>query len=304
MEIGQLEAFEAAARLGSFSQTAEELNLSQPAISKRITTLEATLGTDLFERTGHQLKLTELGTLFLPYAEQALNVVRQGKEVVQRYQQGLIGEVRVAALDVPASYLLPDPVRRFRREYPSVDFAVLVRSGPQIVKALHNGRLDVGLMGTRILDKQLEVLARFVEPISAMAAPHHPLVDTMQAQGSIAVSDLYEHTIFRVTLNRDVTDLVEQIVENSRQGSGGAVVWVNGLLAVDMLIEGQGIAFLPEYAVMEHLEAGRLVRLAFRDLHPLQNELILIKDKEHTLNTPTTAFVDMLSRQWRHIRVT
>ena len=304
MEIGQLEAFERAARLGSFSAAAEEMNLSQPAVSKRITTLEAVIGGALFERTGTGLELTDLGSIFLPYVTQSLSTLRQGREMARRFQQGLHGEVRFGSLDVPAMYFLPDPIRRFRRAYPSVDLSCLVLTAAQILRALHAGRMDVALIGTRVLDKRIVVLARFLEPIAAIAAPTHPLAQLAEKQGDVSVSDLYQHTIFRVTLNRDVTDIVEQIVEQAREGSGGAVVWINGLLAVDLLVEGQGVAFLPENAVKKELDEGALVRLPIRDLHDFQNELLIVRDSQRQLDTPTQAFVDMICHQWRHIRVT
>lgn len=304
MEIGQLEAFERAAQLGSFSAAAEELNLSQPAVSKRITTLEALVGGALFERTGTGLALTDLGAVFLPYATQCLSALDQGKEMIRRFQKGLHGDVRFGSLDVPAMYFLPDPIRRFREAFPSVDLSVVVRNAPALLIPLHTGALDAALIGTRVLDKRLEVLARFIEPISAIASAHHPLAQYAAEQGKITIADLTQHTIFRVMFNRDITSVVDQLVEQARDASGGAVVQINGLLAIDLVAEGQGVAFLAENTVKRQLEDGSLVRLEIEDLPDFRNELLIVKDIQRQLPAPTQAFIDMICHQWRDIRVT
>ena len=84
MEIGQLEAFDRAARDGNFTRAAESLGLTQPAVSTRITTLEAELGGALFERRGRELRLTSLGVQFLPYAQRMLAVMADSLQVIRQ----------------------------------------------------------------------------------------------------------------------------------------------------------------------------------------------------------------------------
>src|SRR5688572_32193898 len=87
MELGQLEAFIAVAREGSFTRAAERLNLAQPSLSARIHHLEQSLGGALFDREERPVRLTSLGEIFLPYAERAVGVLDAGREAVQTARQ-------------------------------------------------------------------------------------------------------------------------------------------------------------------------------------------------------------------------
>ncbi len=115
IEMKQLEAFERVAREGNFTRAAEGMRLSQPAISTRIAALEKTLGGHLFERGGRQLRLTQLGRLFLPYAERMLTVLLDGVQAVHGFTEGKVGHVAIAALDALAMNMLSETMRQFRQ---------------------------------------------------------------------------------------------------------------------------------------------------------------------------------------------
>ncbi|MGB1285134.1 MAG: LysR family transcriptional regulator [Aggregatilineales bacterium] len=303
MEIIQLEAFVKAAETGSFTAAAGVLNLSQPSVSARIAGLEASLNGKLFERGGRQLKLTAMGRMFLPYAENILTTATSAQEVMARYAAGKTGMVRVASLDMPAVYMLREPISQFRRTYPDVDFSLTLRTTPQIVDGVHSGQAHLGLIGTRLWSKRIQVLARFIEPIQAFVAPQHQLAALQAKQDSITVSDLYQHTIYRATLNAPETAIVDAIVENARYGSGGAVIYLPMIMTVGMMLSAKGVAFLPESAVKHHLKNERLIALEIEDLNPMQNELLLVALVGHEFDVPTADFVQMICREWQHIRV-
>lgn len=303
MEIAQLEAFIAAAEEGSFTAAAEVLGLTQPSVSARIAALENRLKGPLFERRGRGLVLTHMGRAFMPYAERILNTMHDGLEAMERYAAGKSGMVTIASLDMPAMYMLPDPISRFRQAYPDVDFGLILRVTPQIVDMVHAGTMSLGLLGTRFSSNRLQIEGQFVEPIRAFAAPSHTLAQRQQSGDHLKLADLYEHTIYRVTLNREVTAIVDQIVAQARQGSGGAVLIMPALMVIGPLIRGEAVAFLPESAVRLHTADGRLVGLTIHDLPPLSNELMLVSLRGRELDPMTQAFVQFIRRQWRHIRV-
>ena len=127
MEFGQIEAFERVARLGSFTRAADDLNLTQPSISARIAGLETELGGMLFERGRRRLRLTPLGEIFLPYAERTLATLADGMQAARNYAEGSLGQVSIASLDTSALYILPQPMKRFRDEYPAIDLTIKLR---------------------------------------------------------------------------------------------------------------------------------------------------------------------------------
>lgn len=148
VDTGHLEAFERAARTGSFSRAADALFLTQPSISARIAVLEECPGSVLFERGGHTLKLTTAGKIFLPSVERALTA-----------------------------------------------------------------------------------------------------------------------------------------------------------MAVSLLIEGEGVAFLPENFVQQHIDAGRLVFLEIADIPPLYDDLLLLSAASRDLDKPALAFIELFRQTWQHLLV-
>ncbi|MBN2303071.1 MAG: LysR family transcriptional regulator [Anaerolineae bacterium] len=303
MELGHLEAFERAAREGSFTRAANALGLTQPSISARIAALEAELGGAVFERGGRRLHLTPLGRAFLPYAERSLAVLADGRDAVRRYAEGKQGYVSVGVLQPLAMYMLARPLERFRMEYPAVDVAIRERHPRIVIDMLYGGTATLGLLGAPVWDKGLAVLARFQEPVHLVAAVDHPLAVRARERESVALADLFAHTIYRVTLNPRVTALVQNLVEQGRRGSGGAVIQVPAVMALQPLILGQGVAFLPESYVQRHITAGTLAFLPVDDLPLLYNETTLVTLGGRDLDQPNAAFARIVRAECRSMLV-
>ncbi|MCD4685643.1 MAG: LysR family transcriptional regulator [Anaerolineae bacterium] len=303
MELGQIEAFERAAREGSFTQAAEALNITQPSISARIAALERELGGALFERTGRGIRLTALGRRFLPHAERVLAAVAEGQAAVRDHLAGGLGEVQIAALNMFAMYLLPGPMVRFRRERPAVDLVLRVRLHAEIFELLYSGEATLGLIAGRPWSKDFRALAHFRDTVRAVTAAEHPLAQRQAAGDVLCIEDTFAYTVFRVRLSHAVTALSESIAEQARRGSGGAMIDLPAVMAERLLLHGHGLALLPENFVREHVAAGRLVYLDLDDMPPLTDEPVLIALADRDLDAPNAEFVRMMRAQWRHILV-
>ena len=91
MDFPQLEAFLEAASRGSFRRAADALYLSQPSVSARVQTLEDEVGVALFHRTARGVRLTEMGQVFLPFAQRSMETLRRGREVLESVRQASAG---------------------------------------------------------------------------------------------------------------------------------------------------------------------------------------------------------------------
>jgi DNA-binding transcriptional LysR family regulator len=295
MELGQIEAFERAAREGSFTRAAEALHLTQPAISTRIAMMEAELGGPLFERGGRQLQITALGQRFLPYAERMLAVLADGLQEVRSFHAGKLGEVKIAAPGPFVIGLLVDVLEDFRKQHPTVDIFIRERDKRTILEMLHDGITTLGLVNAPVFDDSVAVLARLRDPIRAVVAPSHPLAHLPQP---IRMEDIYDHTIFRVSLFPRMTAFIDTVVEHGRQGSGGAVIGVPMVMALRLVTLGQGVTFLPQSYVVDSVEANELVYLSITDLPRLTSEPLLITLRNRRLDVPQQAFVEIFRTRW------
>ena len=122
-----------------------------------------------------------------------------------------------------------------------------------------------------------------------------------KAQGAVQLMDIYQHVVYRVTQNRSVTATVEQIAEEARRGSGGAVIFIPAILAIDLLLQGQGVAFLSENFVQTHVRKGQLVFLNIVDLPPLYNDPVLISLKSRALDDAHMAFIEIVRNAWQEM---
>ena len=295
MELNQIEAYVSVIREGNFSRAADKLNLTQPAVSQRIANLEVELGGRLLERSGRRLKLTPLGNLFLPYAKRLMSVLADSNRIVKQYQSGQIGHVAVVSLDNMAYFLLRKPMLEFHKAFPSVDVTIRIGNQPKLLNFLYDGTVALGLMAGPVWTTELQVHAQFRTRVLPVASPNHPLA---QQAEPLLVSDLFAHTLFRATLNPGVTAVIEQIAEQARPGSGGAVLWVPAVMVIQLLLENQGIAMLPEYYVQDHVVAGRLVYLDIKNLPAMSSQPTLVSLKDAYLDQHNQAFIQLLRSQW------
>lgn len=162
MLSAELKSFHMVARLGSITQAAKKLGLSQPTVTTQIRSLEAQYGVELFYRGGRRLTLSEEGARLLPMV-QKLQQQEADIEFFLRNCGQLQGSLRIAAT---APYYVLDLVKRFRERLPQVQVTLEIGNSQQVVEALEEYRVDLAA------SSQLEQDARFTR----LVLGHDPLV--------------------------------------------------------------------------------------------------------------------------------
>lgn len=145
----RLMVFVAVARYLNFTRAADELHISQPAISRHIRELEAAYKTQLFERSGSRVRLTPAGEVFLKHSEAIIESYRALRVEMNLLTGNFAGELRVGASTTIAQYLLPPIIARFISNFPDVKLTVTSGNSEQIEQALDQHRIDIGLIEGR-----------------------------------------------------------------------------------------------------------------------------------------------------------
>jgi DNA-binding transcriptional LysR family regulator len=298
MEIGQLQAFERAVREGSFTRAGDALGLTQPAVSTRITTLEAELGGPLFERRGRELQLTPLGEHLLPYVQRLLALYDDTKQAAYQLQTGRAGQVKLAAPTPFVLGYLVETLAHFRRRHSTIDILIRERNKTVIFDLIRDGTMALGLVNAPVYDREMAQIVRLQDPVRAVAARTHPLATN---DAPIPMDALYAHTIYRVSMFPQMTAFVDEVAEQARSGSGGAVVAVPMVMALRLVTMGQGVTFLPESYVRHSVNADELVYLNVEGIPPLVSEPVLIAHRERTLDQANDAFVQTFLQDWRKL---
>lgn len=187
MDFNALQAFTEVARHQSFSQAAEALFITQPAISKRITALERELGVKLFNRINRSVSLTEAGRALLPRVQ----AIRSEIEAIRRYAADLSGDVS-GTLSMGTSHhiglrRLPPVLKQFNQEYPHVQLNIRFEDSEQACLAVERGELEIAIATLPAhIPPQLETKTIWTDRLEIVTAPDHPL----QQQAEVSLQDL------------------------------------------------------------------------------------------------------------------
>ncbi|ABZ84100.1 transcriptional regulator, lysr family [Heliomicrobium modesticaldum Ice1] len=145
-------AFYLVAREGSISKAAEQLYITQPAVSRSIQQLEEKLGCVLFFRTPKGVKLTKEGELLFPYIEQAFNFIAVGEKTLAQITALENGEITIAAGDTICKNYLPPHLKRFKEAYPGIRIHVTNENTPSTIRLLKKGKVDIGFVHAPVVN--------------------------------------------------------------------------------------------------------------------------------------------------------
>lgn len=146
--LAHIKYFYHVAKHGSFSRAAEELFISQPALSRQISGMEKTLGVQLFNRSGRHLQLTDGGRRLFAYAEKIMKLNQEAKKELLELKDLTSGTLTIGAGSTIANYLLAGVLAVYRRRHPGIRIIVSVGNSEKIEQAVLRGQVDLGLIGS------------------------------------------------------------------------------------------------------------------------------------------------------------
>jgi DNA-binding transcriptional LysR family regulator len=259
MENFRLRVFRAVARHLNFRQAAEELLLTQPAVTQQIKALEAELATALFDRTGGRIALTPAGDALLPYAERLAALSNEARAAVASTTGGIAGRLSIAASQTIGQYLLPGLIAGFLREYPRVEIGVTGGNTQAVLEALTGHRVQLGLIEGPALRRDVKVQPFMEDHMVCVVPSGHEW-----SGEEIELNDLRNTTLLTRELGSGSRRIVEQALVEAglpvrELKLGMTFDSTEGLLSA--VEAGLGIAFVSRWAVRNQLALGSL-RLA------------------------------------------
>ena len=162
LDLDDLRGFVAIAELGSFHAAADSLHLSQPALTRRLQKLEATLGVQLIDRDSRQLRLSSVGRDFFFKAKRLLDELDAAVLGIRELADQASGEVTIGAVPTATYYFLPRVIEDFNTQYPRIRIRILDLSANDVLEAVQRGQAEFGinLLGAQEPDIDFEPLLR------------------------------------------------------------------------------------------------------------------------------------------------
>jgi DNA-binding transcriptional LysR family regulator len=281
MRVEQLEYIRAVTRLGSLRRAAEELHLSQPALSETVRNLERELGVELLERRQSGAKISAAGRELMPHIETVLEAVDQMRSAVGNYS-GTVRMIRVGTVNAATVSLLVPAVSQFRELYPRTPVEVVSAQQDDIHQSLREGSMDLGLVNylrgddyppdlesTELLRGRPVVCIR---PDSSLAALREVGADDLLTSPLVMMRSGYVMHRFLRRLLGDRTPVSPYTTNGAEMGKL-------------MVAEGLGATVLPDFSVInDPLE--RSGAITYRPLRSADDaEVLLVMQRRRTAST-------------------
>ncbi|REC95957.1 LysR family transcriptional regulator [Kushneria indalinina] len=290
METESLRAFVAVAECGSFSLAAEQIHLTQSAVSKRIATLESQTDARLFDRIGRRIALTEAGHTLLPRAREILGMFEDTQRALTRLSGTVRGRLSLATSHHIGLHRLPPVLRDYTRRWPDVRLDMRFMDSEQAYQGVLDGSLELALATLAPQTAApLVAIPLWVDQLRFVCAPDHALA----REPSLTLSQLSR---VDAVLPGEQTFTRAMVVNTfAREGLDvGVAMSTNFLETLKMMVSiGLGWSVLPETLIDDSVH-----RLDI-DHPPIERPLGYLFHENRTLSNAARAMIDLLeaSRQ-------
>lgn len=292
LTLRQLAVCEAAARHSSFTRAAEELHLSQPAVSMQVRQVEDELGLALFEKNGKQLHCTEAGLEVQRYAQEIKLQLTDLESVIASLKGVQSGHLRLSVAST-ANQFSTRLLAAFVAAHPGVSFSLDVTNRKQLLHQLANNQTDMVLMGQPPEDAGLESLQFMDNPLVVVAAPNHPLASVKK---TIACEQLADEVFVAREADSGTRMAMNRFFESKGITLRAGVEMTSNEAIKQTVAAGLGLALVSIHTLELELETGRLVVLDVQGM-PIKRHWHMVHRSGKRLTPVVHAFQQFLLSQ-------
>ncbi len=264
MENFRLKVFRIVARQLNFRRAAEELRLTQPAITGQVKALEEELGLALFDRSAGRVSLTPNGTLLLDYADRLHLLAEEAVQALAASTGRSAGKLAVGASQTIGQYLLPNLLAGFLHQHPHIEITTLGGNTEEVLEALAAHQVELALIEGPTMRSDIRT-EPFLEDHMVLVVPAgHAWADSTIEPEALAGAPL---------LTRELGSGSRRIVESALEAAGIRVKELHYRLTLDStegllsaVEAGLGVVFVSRWAVRNHLSLGTLRLVQVRSL--------------------------------------
>jgi len=286
--LRQLQVFEKVANHLNYSRAAEELYLSQPAVSMQIKQLEGHIGLPLFEQMGKKIFMTEAGRELHHYARSIAQQLTEMEAVFDQMKGLGHGKLTISVVNT-ANYFTPQLLARFCQRYPEINVILQVANRDAVLKQLAENSTDLAIMGQP--PKGLDLIAEsFLDnPMVVIAAPNHPLTTVKQ----VKFDQLAEQTFVSREQGSGTRSAMERVFEKYNIQPRISMEMEANEAIKQAVQAGMGLGILSLHSIELELETGRLAMLNVEHF-PLLRHWFVAHRSNKRLSSAALAFKDFL----------
>ncbi len=282
--LRQLTVFDCVARHMSFTKAAQEMCLTQPAVSIQIKQLEEMVGLPLFEHIGKKFHLTQAGEELHHTCQDIFSSIDNLEMSLTKMKGGMHGKLRLAVV-TSAKYFVPHLLGEFQRQYPGVEMSLVVSNRDQVIRRILNNEDDLVIMAQVPKDLKLRSYPFLDNPMIAIAHPDHPLAGSTDLPLSCLTSDTFltreAGSGSRMAIEKHLAKQGTRLSKTMELGSSETIK--QGVMA------GLGLSIVCRHCVTLELATGCLVELDIQGL-PIVHNWCLVHHQDKKLSPVAEAF--------------
>jgi DNA-binding transcriptional LysR family regulator len=280
-DLTSLDLFISVAEERNLTRAARIKHLAVSAISKRITELEAQVGAPLLIRNARGVDLTPAGQSLLYYARQVKQTIELLDNELGEYATGVKGHVRIHAITSALSQFLPDDVSSFVSLYPQIKFDIEERVGSAVIRAVADGRADLGIIASQTAAQGLETRPYREDELTLVVPADHPLA----SRSSVRFKEVLEHEFVGPHLESSMHTLLTSEAEKLGMSLKLRIRISSFDCMCRMVSTGLGLAVLPRSVINQYLRSHKLKAVTLEE--PWARRLLLLAFKKYDTASPT-----------------
>ncbi|GAB4431719.1 MAG: selenium metabolism-associated LysR family transcriptional regulator [bacterium] len=291
IDIHLLKVFVAVYKNKSVTKAAEELFLSQPTISEHIKTLEKFLSCTLFDRVNKKLFPTHYADRLY---EQSIGIIEQAeglKHSIIEAGEDFTGALTVGASSIPAAYLVPNAIKKMRKEYRQLKFDIVSMDSRLVIEDVLSHNLLLGLSGTKISDSSLDFQPFAKDRLELIASPDLVKKDRLR------IDDIIEMPIIlREAGSGTLKELLNFFEQKgiSRDELNVVATFGSNEAVKEAVIKGIGISFVSSFSIKKELNCKILKTVSLENIN-IERYFYIVKHKKRTLPPVYELFIKALT---------
>ncbi|MDO4553790.1 MAG: LysR family transcriptional regulator [Lachnospiraceae bacterium] len=278
------------AKYGRFTKAAEQLCITQPAVSQAMKHLEEALSTRLFYRTQKGMRLTREGEELFFYVKQGYEYMMLGEEKIKEMKDLSHGEIRIGASDMTLKFYLLPYLEEFHQTYPKVKIAVTNGPTPDTVGQLLSSNIDFGVVSMPFAQRE-EISFSPVSKICDVAVAGNRFENLKGKK--LAYEALSSLPIICLEQNTSSRGFVDNYLKENGVVLTPEIELATSDMIVQFVLRNLGVGIVMKDFVKNELETGQLFELQFEKPFP-ERELGIIKKKKHPLSSAAQKFLEMI----------
>ena len=289
VNLDYLRTYREVIRLGSFSEVAKRLSISQPAVSFQIQALERDLGIRLIDRRQKTIAMTQAGKRLLHFAELVGKERDRLVRDLSQLRDEVTGDLAIAASTIPGEFLLPPIVAQFKRLHPTITARMMVSDSLAVISRIHNNEYEIGFCGTLPEGTDLTAFKIAEDEIVLIVLPEHPFAQREE----VSFGELEKESL----ILREETSGTQRSLESLLLKAGfdlsrctPSLVLGSTQAVISAVEAGIGIAFVSNLAINKSLSLGLVKVVGIEGLR-LRRNFYCIYRKERIVSRLLEEFI-------------